>query len=143
MALNAVAMNLLQADSPLISLKELSEPINLNNAYPVTDEIGITNKAYKFMLINESDLDVTYNLNFIEEEKTLEYKRLPINNLKYYLVEDNMIIIDKLNMNSDTLATVNLKAHESKKYELKIWIDYRATNEIMGTSLHRKVSISK
>lgn len=120
-----------------VSFVEISDGIRLDNAYPVSDEIGKKYEGYKFKVINNSDIDSVYEVSFVN---TLPegYEQLPVELVKYQIIKNGEVFIDVNNLtNNEILFTDEVK--EENIYELKLWIDNEATSEIMGKYFSRKI----
>lgn len=119
-----------------IKIKELSKGINLQNAYPLSDNIGMSNDGYKFKIEGPKDQRFTIYLN--NEYKNIE-ERIPNKSIRYIILKDNEILINPTTLNSEGILftdTIN-----QSTYELKMWISEDATNEVFGKYFLGKIAL--
>lgn len=123
-------------DHKKIKIKELSKGINLQNAYPLSDNIGMSNDGYKFKIEGPKDQRFTIYLN--NEYKNIE-ERIPNKSIRYIILKDNEILINPTTLNSEGILftdTIN-----QSTYELKMWISEDATNEVFGKYFLGKIAL--
>ena len=142
-----------------ISMKldeNLSDGINIKNAYPMPDEDRKNQTTvYKFKITNDGDTDNTYEIYLgdeaIEEGKT----RMSDSIVKYRLQKENSD--DKIGLVSDLETKELTSDNESKEYKkldsgtlnigdevtytLQVWMDYNAGNEYQGSILNKKLRL--
>ncbi|MGN0973278.1 MAG: hypothetical protein ACI4OT_00900 [Bacilli bacterium] len=112
--------------------------INLNEAYPMTNEEGLQLESYEFKVVNDGTIDAYYKLNI----KELTITDMPAKAVRYNLIEDGETITIEPKLLSETVLTKTstnenlyqidtdiIKVGEEKTYKLNIWIDYEATKE--------------
>lgn len=119
-----------------IKIKELSKGINLQNAYPLSDNIGMSNDGYKFKIEGPKDQRFTIYLN--NEYKNIE-ERIPNKSIRYIILKDNEILINPTTLNSEGILftdTIN-----QSTYELKMWISEDSTNEVFGKYFLGKIAL--
>lgn len=117
-----------------------SNYINLENAYPMTDEEGLNTSGYKFTIKNEGTLNGKYNISLEEsEENTLDKSYV-----KYSIKEGDGTWSTPALLSSGTILTDNkqLNSTEHIDYELKLWLDMDAPNEVQGTKYKAKIVVS-
>lgn len=150
-----------------LSINDLDEnnnstAINLTNAYPITIEKGISTKPYKINITNICNVPSEYTVLL----STLSNTTLDVKYLRYQIKSsnDNIAKTTLLNAtpeyelddslkneieNSNSLTVVNsynlasgyLTENESITYELRIWLDYNATNEAMNKKFEGTVTV--
>ena len=151
--------NLVESGCLNITYNDLTEDgnassINLNNAYPISDEIGRQLLPYKVTINNTCTIAANYNIYLSSlQDNTLEEEYLKIyftrindnttwgpqllsdltitnvdNSLKNTIETEKNIQIK----NSYILASGVLNPTESKTYELRMWVSKEASNETMG-----------
>lgn len=118
-----------------------SDGIMLNNAMPIADFDGMNTTSYKFTLKNTGDMDSNYELKLTDQAIT--GTRMPDRVVKYWFVKDGEETGPALlNTVSDRIFDRGiLKSGASVSYELKVWIDYNAGNEIQGTQFNTKITV--
>lgn len=130
---------------------KLSTSIKLLNTYPMTDETGLSNLPYVLKIENICDIPSEYNVLLNVFNNT----SLDLNYIKYQIKRENIVTLQKLldaeryeidksikdeinkeNINeikeTYTLANGYLEPSETANYELRLWLDYNATNDTMN-----------
>ncbi len=117
---------------------ELSDGINLNNAYPVSDEIGSMGDSYKFKIVNDN----TYNKNItIVALSNLENDYISFNNIRYQVLKNNEIFIESNTLNNDGIMFNDTVSNENI-YEVKFWIDSNTSiYDILDKSFSVKITV--
>ncbi len=126
-----------------------TNPINLQNAYPIHDEEASNLTPYIFTITNTCDTLVSYQVNLeilnTSTLERLEYINVTLNETKLNLTND--LIVEKTLENakdSYKLEIGNLKAKESKTFELRVWLDEDTPtiNEVMNKQFESKITIT-
>ena len=132
-----------------ITFKEDSEAIQLEKAYPILDEEGMTGTPYIFTLTNNCDGYASYQINLeVLNETTLDSKYI-----KVYLDNSSPSILSDLQVTSTTLDeattayilnTGYFEPSESKTFNLRIWMDEDtpALEETMNKTFASKVTVT-
>lgn len=123
-------------DYKKIKIKELSKGINLQEAYPLSDNIGMLNDGYKFKIEGQKDQRFTIYLN--NEYKNIE-ERIPNKSIRYIILKDNEILINPTTLNSEGILFTD--TIDQSTYELKMWISEDATNEVFGKYFLGKIAL--
>lgn len=117
-----------------------SNYINLENAYPMTDEEGLNTSGYKFTITNEGTLNGKYNISLEEkEENTLDKSYI-----KYSIKEGDGTWSTPALLSNGIILTDNkqLNSTDHIDYELKLWLDEAAPNEVQGKKYQAKIVVS-
>lgn len=117
-----------------------SNYINLENAYPMTDEEGLNTSGYKFTITNEGTLNGKYNISLEEkEENTLDKSYI-----KYSIKEGDGTWSTPALLSNGIILTDNkqLNSTDHIDYELKLWLDEDAPNEVQGKKYQAKIVVS-
>ena len=138
--------------------------INLENAAPTEDKVGFKSEAYEFVVENNGTVPASYNLiinssgdmdpNFIKYSLT-QKDYLKKEDGTYYmggLYKDsvNCVFTSRCTMNAPTLGnsgekvlhTTTLIPGEKMGYELRIWIDWEATqDDVSGKTYESNIKI--
>ncbi len=133
-----------QMASGNLELVDLSEPIKLENAYPMTDAQGSAMEPYRFEVINHDDQEVSFTIAFVNDVLTIEQEDCQVlgNNYLRYTIEKDGAITPARNLAlSGDMYMDTLGPNETATYALRFWIDQNAGNEIMGTHFHAKVAV--
>ncbi len=124
----------------------MTEGISVTNSVPVTDDMGLEQKAYTFTLENKGTIDSDYTIYLDDLELTEDQTRMKDSFIKYELVKNG----ERVNL--DLLSTTGehpnrvldkdvISAKDKYTYSLKIWIDSNATNEVMNTTFKGQLRI--
>ncbi len=125
-----------------ITLSDVTDALNLKNAFPITDIEGLEQEeSYKFKIVNTCDTETPYTIN-LESMNINENKALDPQYVKVALSSNDMDnIIKKLeseditkpyledSKQSNYLYSGILTSKEAKEFTLKEWIDYNTTKE--------------
>lgn len=119
-----------------------SNGITLDNAMPITDAEGKNTTSYKFTLKNTGTMDTQYQLKLTDQ--AISGTRMPDTAVKYWLKTNDSVLEPQLlsRLQNRSLDNGVLKAGESISYELKVWIDYDAANEVQGTKFNAKINVT-
>lgn len=121
------------------NLMELSDGIKLEEAFPVSDEIGMKNDSYKFMIINDKNIKQNYKVYFVSTLPD-NYEKLDNKFIRYQIIKDGNIFIDSKTIPADGFLFED-EVLDKNIYELKLWISNDATNEAMDKYFSAKISI--
>ena len=143
-------INLVQSGCLKIDISEANN-ININNAIPSTDEIGLKNKPYTFKIKNTCDTiaeyETTFNVLNTSNEGNQEKIKISLKGDSY--VQPTIISLlpvatlyePKAEITNSYLLDVGyILPNQEKNFELRLWIDYDVT-EITG-SLEGKIIIN-
>ena len=128
-----------QSKNEALTLVELSDGINLKNAYPVKDEEGTLNEGYIFKVVNNDEKPKEFKIEFLNTVKD-ETKKLDSKFIRYQIIKNNEILIEAKNIPNDGIILQDIVDNENT-YELKLWIDYDATFEILGKYFSSKIAV--
>ena len=144
--LNGTKVNVLKAGTlSLILNDENSVGINSEKAVPMLDEVGETMNPYHFTLENQSDIASEYTIYLddinLEETET----RMDDAKVKYQLVKDETKTTALLNTigthPNRVLDTGTIDGNTTITYDLRLWIDENAGNEVMGQTVKTKIRV--
>ncbi len=132
-----------------ITLSNEQNDINLQKAYPISDEEGMNLTPYTFTITNNCDAFAEYQINLeVLEGTTLnsEYIKAVLNSENPKILSEKEQV-EKTLENATTsykLKTGYLEANESKTYELRLWMDYDtpATEDAMNKLFQSKITIT-
>ena len=114
--------------------------ISLNNTSPLSNEEGLNTEGYVFTIKNTGTLNGKYTISLEEKENNT----LDKNYIKYSIREEGKEWSTPTLLSSGLIIKENVLI-ESKKdvtYELKIWLDENAPNEVQGKTYSAKVVVS-
>ena len=126
-----------------LSISNQENSINLDNAYPISNDKGKSLTPFIFTVTNTCDITAEYSVNLeILKDSTLSSKFVDVmlenNDIKETNLLSNFDKADKVNtssIESRNLTTGILKSRESKDYSLRLWIDYNTTLEDLNNEI--------
>ena len=136
-----------------ITLANEQNDINLQKAYPISDEEGMSLTPYTFTITNNCDTFASYSVNLELLNTVLEENRLSADFVKVMLDENTPLVLNA-NTNVDPtldnayeayeLTTGYLDANESVTYNLRLWMDGAVTvsDDAMNKNLESKVVVT-
>lgn len=129
-----------------LKISDESSGIYLTNAYPVTDEIGLGYQPYTFSITNDGNIESNYAIYLDDEELSDDLVRMNEGYVKYSLIKNGVIESPKLLTTSKTdqgrlLDTGTLGVNQTNNYELRLWIDKDADNNVMRTTFYGKIRV--
>ena len=115
--------------------------INLNNASPVSDTAGLQTTPYTFIVSNTGSLDAKYNISL--EEKDNGVDTLDRKYIKYSLKEGDGEWSSPALLSNGLTLTANklLSSGKEETFQLKIWLDETAPNEVQGKKYDAKIVV--
>ena len=119
---------------------EDSNNINLGNASPLTDEEGMKLTPYIFTIKNTGTLDGKYNVSLDEKDGNTLDKRY----IKYSVKESDGEWSTPAYLNTGLLLTSSkiIKSGEEVTYQLKMWLDEKAGNDVQGQKYDAKIVVN-
>ncbi len=127
-----------------------SNEIFLNNTQPVTDEEGMSYKPYTFVLENTGNIDGDYVLYL--DDVSIDGARMNDKYVKYNLSKDgesrdikilamNESFKTEEGITSRAIGKGTIKAGESFRYTLYLWVADLADNGVMNTEFKVKLRV--
>ncbi len=120
------------------------EAINLDNAYPISDEDGLEGTPFVFQVTNNTNKTISYTVKIASDTEKLENCQLddespcpslPITNIRiaHHLGdEDNYSEPITLSEEGVVAETITISPGDTKKHSLLLWISSESGNDIMG-----------
>lgn len=128
-------------------LKDLSQGILLNDAVPVTDEIGMQYEPYKFKVVNNSNSDITYRIVFRSDYSKMNIRKVDVLSNQYLRISlnsNNKILVNPMTLSEDGIIyTTTIQAHSEERFELRMWLDWNSDNDAMDKVFIGKVEVDK
>lgn len=144
-------INVIKSNCLKIEYLDLTDAINLTDAYPVSDEIGANTIPYRFSIKNVCNTGADYQVNL--EVLDIE-NRMPSNNIATKIDEEEKQILtsDRKTEKLETTEYVAVEAYklytgtlnpgEAKEHSVRLWLDESATNESQNKEFQSKVVIN-
>lgn len=143
-----------------LDVNSASTAIKLENTYPMTEDKGLLTSPYLLTIKNTCNIPSEYTVilnkfnNSNLQNDFIRYQMKNGDNVSTQLLSNaNKYVLDAslkndletergLSINeSFNLATGSLNENETVSYELRIWVDYNATNDTMNKSFEANVTV--
>ncbi len=130
----------------IVNLDE-GESISLLDRYPISDSLAEKDEdAYTFTVNNTGTETANYRIYIVDDleayqEDSCTDSKMPWNKLRYSVTKNNTLIKTAALTNDGVLYTTNLASNNSDDYEIRIWIDSTAGNEVAGLHFHSKLVV--
>ena len=122
-----------------LSITNKEYNINLDNAYPISNDKGKGLTPYTFTITNTCDITAEYSVNLeVLNNSTLASKFIDVmfeGNINLLSSYENTDKVNTSSIESRKLTTGILKSKESKDYSLRLWIDYNTTLEDLNNEI--------
>ena len=122
-----------------LSISSQENSINLDNAYPISNDKGKSLTPYTFTVTNTCDITTQYNINLeVLNSSTLSSNFIDVmfeGNINLLSSYDNTDKVNTSSIESRKLTTGILKSQESKDYSLRLWLDYNTTLEDLNNEI--------
>ncbi|MEG1596821.1 MAG: hypothetical protein RR359_00940, partial [Bacilli bacterium] len=117
-----------------------SQGINLTNAYPMNQTNGMKTSSYTFKITN-TGYKANYIIKLIDDPK--EVNTAPDTVIRMYFKKNNEVGSNRLlsEGTNRVLDKGEILKGETNNYELKLWVDYKAGNEVQGCSFNGKIKV--
>ena len=136
-----------------ITLTNEQNAINLQKAYPILDEEGMSLTPYTFTITNNCDTFASYSVNLELLNTVLAENRLSSGFVKVMLDENTPTVLNTNTSVEPTLenayeayelTTGYLDANASVTYNLRLWMDQDVTieDDAMNKQLESKITIT-
>lgn len=124
----------------------MANVINLNGAYPISDEDGLKNSPYSFVINNTGTVDAGYKIKILDDQEMINQDGCSNNQLSKSRIKVSVdgrqpFILDTTKLNEYVIDVGTLPAQKSKKHSIRIWIDESSGNEVLGRHYHGKILV--
>ena len=110
-----------------LSISNQENSINLDNAYPISNDKGKSLTPYAFTVTNTCDITAEYSVNLeVLNSSTLSSNFIDVmfeGNINLLSNYDSTDKVNTSSIESRKLTTGILKSGDSKDYSLRLWID--------------------
>lgn len=127
--------------------ESLNDGIQLQEAVPVTDEDGKSQKGYTFSVTNNGSITSDYVIYLDDMDIPDNEVRMKDELLKYQLMKNSTTMEPQLlssthdQNNSRVLDQGTLEPGDTNHYEIKVWISDTAENEVMSTLFRTNIRV--
>ena len=122
-----------------LSISNQENSINLDNAYPISNDKGKSLTPYAFTVTNTCDITAEYSVNLeVLNSSTLSSNFIDVmfeGNINLLSNYDSTDKVNTSSIESRKLTTGILKSGDSKDYSLRLWIDYNTTLEDLNNEI--------
>ena len=120
--------------------------INLNGAYPESDEEGAKEKPYTFTITNAGTLDASYKIRIVNDTDMIEKdgcqnNLLDFSDIKVKVGNDNSFLLSDKDSNDYVVAEGVIASQSQSNYDIRMWIKENASNNVLGKHYHGKIIV--
>ena len=124
----------------------MGNTINLNGAYPETDNEGLKEDPYSFKITNSGNIDAGYKIKIVDDtdmiaEDGCGNNLLDKSNLRVSIDGKEAFNLSDTATNDYIVETGYLSAGRSKEYSVRMWLSDQSGNEVLGRHYHGKILI--
>lgn len=139
---NSITVGVLKIDF----LQDTANTLELNDAYPMTDSLGLETEGYTFKISNTGNLNAKYKIKIIDDAE-----RINSDGCNSYLLDKSRVkvsinsgtpfLLETTKNNEYTVETSSISPDTTKEYSIKMWIDEASGNEVLGKHYHGKILV--
>lgn len=120
--------------------------INLNGAYPISDEKGQEEDPYSFKITNSGTLAASYKIKILDDtdminEDNCQNNLLDKSKIRVSINKGEAFTLSDTEAGEFTVEQGTLEASDVKNYEIRIWIKEDSGNEVLGKHYHGKIVV--
>ena len=128
------------------SSTDMGNIINLNGAYPTSDEEGQKTNPYSFRITNSGTLAAAYKVKIIDDQDMINEDKcqdnlLPKANIKVSINGGTPFLLNSVESNEYVINSDTLNPSGNKNFAIRIWIDEKSGNEVLGKHYHGKIVV--
>ena len=142
---NTLTVGTLKIDFDATST-DMGNIINLNGAYPTSDEEGQKTNPYSFRITNSGTLAAAYKVKIIDDQDMINEDKcqdnlLPKANIKVSINGGTPFLLNSVESNEYIINSDTLNPGGNKNFAIRIWIDENSGNEVLGKHYHGKIVV--
>lgn len=120
--------------------------INLNGAYPESDDDGQAEQPYSFKITNSGTLPAGYTVKILDDtdmiaEDGCQDNLLDKSKIRISINGKAPITLSDTEANSYIISDGIINSGKSKNYSIRMWISDQAGNEVLGKHYHGKILV--
>ncbi len=120
--------------------------INLEGAFPISDEEGLSSDPYVFRVSNVSDTESIFRVMLLDDVDLIELEGdaielLDHSNIKFSINGSDPMLLSDIAYNGYMLDETLMNSLEEATYELRVWIDEDAGNDALGKHYFGKIVV--
>lgn len=139
---NSITVGILRVDF----FQDTANTLDLNDAYPISDELGLETEGYTFKISNTGNLNAKYKIRIVDDTEKINSDGcstylLNKSRIKVSVNNGTPIILETTNGSEYTVETSSISPDTTKEYSIKMWIDESSGNEVLGKHYHGKILV--
>ncbi len=139
---NSITVGTLKIDF----LQDTINVLNLNGAYPTSDEDGQKEEPYTFKITNSGSLNASYSIKILNDNDMIAADGCQNNLLDDSLIKVSInngtpFLLSSIKDNDYVIENGIIEANVTKNYEIRIWIVDTAGNAVLGRHYHGKIIV--
>lgn len=139
---NTITVGILKVDF----YQDTVNTLNLNGAYPTSDADGIRQDGYSFKISNTGNLNAQYKIRILDDTEMISRdgcisNQLDKKKIRVSINNGTAFTLDTKKDQDYTIEVADLAPSNVKEYNIKIWIDEKSGNEVLGKHYHGKIVI--
>lgn len=144
---NGEKTNVLRAGTLSLKLnEETADGISLTNAYPMTNQEGLSTTVYTFSLVNDGTVNSNYTVYLDDLDLDSTKTRMDDSIVKYNFQKNDSTstigTISSLGASPNrVLDSGVIEKGKTIKYKLQVWMDYSADNSQQATTFSTQLRI--
>lgn len=138
--------NTLKTGTLILNLEE-EEGLTLIDSAPISDSEALKGDSYNFSIHNTGTETSKYQIYLLDDEEKYQSdnctdKKFPWSKIKYSITKNNgNSEVGHLGAKNGIITTTTLKSGTTDRYQLRLWIDQNASNEVAGLHFHAKMQV--
>lgn len=139
---NSITVGVLKIDF----LQDTANTLELNDAYPMTDSLGLETEGYTFKISNTGNLNAKYKIKIIDDAEKINSDGcnsylLDKSRVKVSINSGTPFLLETTRNNEYIVETSSISPDTTKEYSIKMWIDEASGNEVLGKHYHGKILV--
>ena len=122
--------------------------INLEDASPVSENVGMSYKPYSFTLTNDGNIESTYTIYLVDDDdkipkgtEKLKDEYIRFNLVKNGIKENSKLLTEIKSDEGRVLDSGVIQPGQTNSYDLRLWIDNNADYDYMETMFAGRIEI--
>lgn len=131
-----------------LKLENESAGINLEDASPVSENVGMSYKPYSFELTNDGNIESTYTIYLVDDDdkipagtEKLKDEYIRFNLIKNGIKENSKLLTDIMSDEGRILDSGTIQPGQTNNYDLRLWIDGNADYNYKGAMFAGRIEI--
>lgn len=139
---NSITVGILKIDFS----QETANTLSLNGAYPIPDENGLEAEGYSFTISNTGNLNAGYKIKIVDDTEMISEDGCASNlldkaNIKVSINNQDPFLLGSKSGEEYVVVNGSIAPANTHNYTIKIWIDEKSGNEVLGKHYHGKIVV--